>query len=599
MGNLFSRSKFAEKLGLTPPRISQMQTVKGANGIAPPTIKFDDKTLAWPAAYVEAVAAQRSGRRVSGSIYGFLPPMEPASLEGVALKKVKGKWCFAQKFVTDSGSMVIAMLLSEQVENKWPGLSPHPAKSTYASQELMIELLTSVSHELLDGDLFATSWVWIEPNKSSISRVQEVVIIDDNDQGSRDRFGDHRRGSVYRTEFNDLTYEVLAGKLGRPVPVFPSSLATPEVVEKWLAGGRVSPVEVVMDANWFEQYSAAASLIRHMPERSLSSAQRNVLCGALNSEIRWEESGELNERITQYDFWPEPLTVVQLLAVVRQPTFARFQDALAGTFTDIDSVSDEEGRELIDVISDLLEYRFGPYGETPDNSLATALSVARSDLKNKLQLRPPYGNFGSKQYTDFRSFKPGQSDYWKEYCSGLKTLNGNQSPASRALAAWEVSGEIAENRQIMSDSVGNPVLLTRIHNRWAAEDEQDIDFAIAAVPVVTKNSPTEFGRDFTHIIVVPDTQQGPVLIQTPRGLQLMPLPSEHTGPYTHGYSGTGPSNLIAAVEGFLSWASNAELTAIGKDLVRSIIVGAAQHETIIVSRENILRPGTITGKTGQ
>lgn len=599
MGNLFSRSKFADKLGLTPPRISQMQADKGANGIAPPTIKFDDKTLAWPAAYVESVAAQRSGRRVSGSIYGFLPPAEPAPLENVALKEVKGKWCFAQKFVTDSGSIVIAMLLGEQVENKWPGLSPHPAKSTYVDSELMIELLTSVSDELLDGDLFATSWVWIDPSKTSNSRVQEVVIIDDNDQSPRDRFGDHRRGLVYRTEFNELTYEVLAGKLGRPVPVFPSSLATPEVVERWLAGGRVSPVEVLIDANWFEQKAAAASLIRHMPERSLSSHQRNVLCGALNSGIRWEESGELDEHIPEYDFWPEPLTGVQLHAVVRQPNFARFQEAMAGTFIDTDSVSDEEGQELIDVISDLLENRFGKYGETPDISLATALSVARSILKNKLQLRPPYGSFANKQYTDFRSFKPSQSKYWDQYCKGLQKLNGNHSPASRALAAREVSREIEGNRQIMSDSLGNPVLLTRIHNRWAAEGEQDIGFAIAAVPVVTKESRTELGRDFTQIIVVQDTQQGPVLIQTPRGLQLMPLTSEHTGPYTHGYTGTGPSNLIAAVEGFLSWASNAELTAIGKDLVRSIIVGAAQNETILVSRENILRPGTISGNAGQ
>lgn len=593
MGSLFSRNSFAKRIKVSPPRISQML---GTGEIAKPEIQLDEKTFAWPASYVEAYAAERSGRKVSGSIYGFLPPAKPAIEGEVALVEHEGIRCFAQKFTTESGCIVLATLLSRNQKNNWPGMAPLPAEVAHTGTGEMVKLFEKVADEMLNGDLFSVSWVWLKWGSFSPTKIQEVVIIDEGDS-SRESSRYDTQKKRYRTEFSDLSFEAIAGKLGRPVPAFPSRLATPEVVEQWLAGGRVSPTEVFMDTTRFEQYAAAAALIRNLPDRDLNSSQRSVLGGVLTRTIRWEESGQLEEGFSEPDVWPDSADYVSWHAIARQPDFARFREASEGNVISIESVDDEQGQEILDSISELLEHRYGPYGKIPDASVASALSVASGCLRSDLRLRPPHRNFMAKQYKVFRSFHPKESKAWTMFCAGLTKWHGEKTSSYRELDTWEVDGESKGHRQIRADSQGNPVLITRIQNPWGVDANSEIDFAIAAVPVVGKDSPADLGRDFTEIIVVPNTQNGPVLIQTPRGLQLMPVTYEDTEAYTHGYSGTGPSNLTAAIGGFLEWVAEAELTAIGKDRLRAIVLGTDQYEHIHASRENILGPGTTLSKT--
>lgn len=588
MSTPFSRSRLARLLGVTPGRVSQMQS---SGEIVKPEIELDEKTNVWPATYGESIVARRSGRKVSSSVYGFLPPAKPAERSGDTLVQVRDYWCFGQKFSTPSGVIVLASLLSRSGEDSLPGMAPGNAREVYIGEREMVDLMQAVADDLLDGDVFAAAWAWWPEQSAWLPGLKEVVVIDDGTEGiHRPLLGRHDRG--LRVETNQLSYQDLANKLGRPVPLFPSAIATVGVVELWQAAGRQRAIKIVVDSSGHEERAASASLIRVLP--GLSDDEQELACRALLKTVDWDESGRINEDPWRFHVRGNS-DVIDSLALPQQPNIERYRAAIG------DSIRLDETADLttiqntMDRLSDLLETVYGPFGEKPDHRAAFAIRLARRYLLGESEMLRTEENAVIKRYRVIRNFEPHRTELWAEYRAGLKPLarESKATPATRELQSLEIYAKSGPS-YLLQDSMGIPALVTPTRSG----DDEQVERVHVAVPVLNSESPDELGKDFMQIVVAPDTQKGPVFLRTHRGLQVMPLAEASTMGYTHGYGGTGPSNLAEAIGGFLDWVTGGKFTDEGRQRLWSIIVSSYQGQELVIERENILGQGSVLQTQG-
>src|SRR5699024_2121176 len=184
------------------------------------------------------------------------------------------------------------------------------------------------------------------------------------------------------------------------------------------------------------------------------------------------------------------------------------------------------------------------------------------------------------------------------YTDKLTTPTATDSPDYRLLKSRETraaSFVAIVDADILIDPDGNYVLKQTIAEYGDYADTTPHDQLSIVVPTASL-CPRDLShlKAFDEIIVDADTQHGPVWLRIDDEIHVMPFGTATGQGFTHGYGGTGPRNLTAALTGFLEWATDGTITTSGRDKLSAIVIGSEQNRELRISRSQVIQPGAFT-----
>ncbi|MFI8413638.1 hypothetical protein ACIGB6_14380 [Paeniglutamicibacter gangotriensis] len=594
---LFSRKKVAKRLDVTPARVSQM----AASGAMIAPIEDEDGTdRGWPATYVEEFAARRAGRQTSRSIYGFPPQTtNPIRVADTVVTKSGSKdQALIQLLQVDAGVIGLITPLWKTVQQEAPykaTLGYRPFRSFGFEDDSLAYILEAEA--ALEIDLYDIAWVHVESDEA-----HEIVVVFDEDrrQTTQGAWGSGAPKQTHSAKQEKVSWETLRTKLGSKVPLL--DIPTLEAVEAWdKAGKTVTTVE--LDTNRYFNIAMSAALLVGLESRERSklhagTAKAEALRLAIARFTRiidWEASGaQAWTSIAQL----EPQNI-ELLVKTCNPVYDQLRGTIQTCEMEQIDLTAEQRQSAADELAHILYEEFGEFGATPDAAIAYALE---GGIRIICDLLPGEMNAENIQHQavfpvfhELRSFILERCNEHEEYYRGLKPVSKADAPPARWLlssltpAEYLDYGSRHDNIQLLNDKDGNYVL-SQLKTSYNQETYTLLTVAVPIAKHQTDQKKTAL-KEFEEILVVPDTQEGPVFLRVGGDLHVMPFGQAHSGSFTHGYSGGGPGNLRLALISFLQWIAGANMTDTGKERVRSIVFGADQDSYLRINRAQVLRPG--------
>lgn len=594
---LFSRKKVAKRLDVTPARVSQM----AASGAIIAPIEDEDGTdRGWPATYVEEFAARRAGRQTSRSIYGFPPqatnPVRVA--DAVVTRSGSKDQAFIQLLQVDAGviGLIVPLRKTAQMEAPYKAtLGYRPYRGFGFEEDALAYILQAEA--ALQTDLYDIAWVQVESDDA-----HEIVVVFDEDrrQLTQGSWGSSEPQRSHSAKKEQVSWETLHAKLGSKVPML--DIPTLEAVEAWNKAGK-SATTVELDTSRYFNIAMSAALLVGLESRERSKLHAGtgtedalrLAITRLARKIDWEASGA--------QAWTaaaqlEPQNI-ELLVKTCNPVYDQLRGTIQTCEMEQVELTTEQRQSAADVLAHILYEEFGEFGTTPDAALAYALEegiriicdLFPSEMKSaSIEHQPVFPVFH-----ELRSFTLERWNEHEEYYRGLRAVSKADAPPARWLLSTLTSAEYLEygsghdSIQLLTDKDGNYVL-SKLKKSYNQETSTLLTVAVPIAKYQTDQKKTEL-KDFAEILVVPDTQEGPVFLRVGGDLHVMPFGQAHSGSFTHGYSGGGPGNLRLALISFLQWVEGANLTDSGIERVRSIVVGADQDSYLRINRAQVLRPG--------
>lgn len=607
---LFSRKKVAKALDLTPARVSQMAT---SGALIPPIEDEDGTGRGWPATYVEEVAASRQGRKTSRSIYGYPPQATSYTRVSDAVVQAKddGQQAFVQLLKVDAGLVGLITLLRSTVVNENPYMSSLGDRGLlYSIHGTDLLPFIHAAAAQLHVDEYDVAWVRLEEMQAS-----EVVVVTEPIHRSGDSWhapSASRRGYDEDGKQEPITWGTLHAKLGAPVPIL--EVASAEVVDAWHRAGRAHTA-VTLDVDNYYNRAMAASLLAQLASRDETLTGRSwgatsdalrLAISRIDNEIKWETSGTTHESflVRQEDARDHVAPIVSVdypdMSLLRPV----LQDALiAGDL----NVSRAVRQAAADALGRLIYRDYGPFGAKPTPSLAYALKRGIGAVVHRSIGEISAETFGDDAewpvFYELRTFRARPyAASWNAYLDSLEEAHSRTSPDYRLLKSKEhdlfSSEQGASQPLILIDNDDNYVLTQEI---IGYQDERFTRVSVVVPIARLADRPMDHLKTFDEIIIEPDTQEGPIILQVDGKMHIMPFGTPHPGGFTHGYGGHGPSNLWMAIKHFLEWATGSKMTSAGDETLRGIVVGSDQGRPLRISRGQIVKPGMfepITAITG-
>jgi hypothetical protein len=603
MAAFWTRKKMARKLGVTPQRVHQMQ----ASGVlVSPERDADGDVEGWPETYAEAFVGRRLGRRVSQSVFGLSPSTVPAELvDDTVLRLRSSDDCtiFAMRLQHPEASVVFLQPLAFEPEPVFAGAAPSGTARSVRTDDEEIRLAVRRSADLwFDGDVTQAAFVLVTERYGSAS-FWDIVVTDDPTAVEQQRVAPHwlEVGSHEQLPLVDagtVTAAVLRDRLGRPVPAFLPDQLTPSVLERWQANGR-QPVVIVRDYGANDRAVVAAMMIDAL--EPVPEATRAAMVSAVLEGVRWEDSGAAPSELTPNmaaglaDWDDDPAAVAQQL-VLQLPEFASRASA-AGlrdrpmtvplTPSAFTKIANDTQRLLFDL--------YGVHGKQPAPRVVSALELGLDALFRQTQTAAyRAGDYTGTADLSPRGVAPFSFRSWSDQAFHPVSIafeNSLTTPVRADDAAFRaISAELLRQAEISVDAEqlrGLRVELFRdvagVHvGRLRAKDRT---YYCVAVPVLPEGAEAAgIVRSFANIVVEPDSQMRPVLLDTSAGPTVMPFGRPFSGGFTHGYSGHGPSNLQTSIIAFLERAGGRPVPDPTAELVRAAVHGAAQDEPLVIPR---------------
>ncbi|WP_146248746.1 hypothetical protein [Curtobacterium sp. MCLR17_044] len=598
----------ARELGVTPQRVHQLQT---SGSLAEP--EQSDDVVAWPNAYAESFVGRRQGRTVSQSVYGLTPSPIPVELVDDVVLQLQQEERFpvhAMRFDHPEAAVVFLQPLAFHETPDFAGVTQGgSARSVFSDRDALRLVAKRAAEYWFEGDITRAAFVLVG-EKYGCSEFFDLVATYDDSDADRRRPAPHwldvrsPTEPLPKVETSGISARVLRERLGRPVPIFLPDQFTTEVLEQWQANGR-QRVALVRDYNGYARAAAAAAIVHALPD--LQPDTRVALAGGLLERVRWEESGAAPSgephAVVGLADWNDDVDAVEQQLLLRNPDFA----ARAGAIRELpqtDPLAPSAFTAVADRVQDVIFNTYGDHGTSPSPRVEIALDAALGALYHRTwmaankrdsdwvdeasSLRPK----GMVPYT-FRSWS-SHSGYAHpisaEHAQALAGDLVHDDAAFRAIRAQllEAARHYVDKEQLprlkpmLSRDVGGV--------RVGYLDVTSEILYCAAIPVLrTPSDLQDPARSFTSIVVEPMTQEGPVYLDTPLGPTLMPFASSHPGPFTHGYSGSGPRNLRTAIEGFLEHVAGAPLSEESEELIGAAVHAADQAGPLVLPRDLILK----------
>lgn len=593
---LFSRKKVAKRLDVTPARVSQMAA---SGAIIAPIEDADGTDRGWPATYVEEFAARRAGRQTSRSIYGFPPqatnPIRVA--DTVVTKPASKDQALIQLLKVDAGVIGLITPLWKTVQMEAPykaTLGYRPYRSFGFEDDSLAYILEAEA--ALEIDLYDIAWVHVESDEA-----HEIVVVFDADrrQTTLGAWGSGAPKQTHSAKQEQVSWETLRTKLGSKVPML--DIPTLEAVEAWNKAGK-SATTIELDTNRYFNIAMSAALLDPLEQRERSKPSQlgtskadalRLAIARLTHIIDWEASGaQAWSTIAQL----EPRNV-ELLVKTCNPAYGLLRENIQTCEMEQIDLTTEMRQSAADELARILYEEFGEFGDTPDAALAYALEEGIRIICDLLPGEMNAETFRHQAvfpaFHELRSFVLERCNEHEEYYRELVVIEKADTPPARWLLSTLTPAEFHayENHtndiRLLVDKDGNFVLSQR---KKGYNDEYST-FLTVAVPIARHQRINSELKEFAEIVIVPDTQEGPVFLRVAGSLHVMPFGQTHSGSFTHGYSGGGPGNLRMALISFLQWVAGAEMTDTGKERVRSIVVGADQDSYLRINRAQVHRPG--------
>lgn len=412
-----------------------------------------------------------------------------------------------------------------------------------------------------------------------------------------------------QAETSHIDVSVIAQKLGRTVPVFAPKHFTLAVLESWQAGGR-NPIPVRTDYSGYEEKVVAATILSTLP--SIARNDRVFMVDALLKNIKWDESGVAPELLPWVAAgladWRDDNTAAAPQLLLVNPDFAKRLPSELRERSDVEPPSADQFNRLANATQDLLFNTFGEHGDTPSPRLAHALTLAVHAVfehaSHAAIMTDPAGD--TDEQRKFYGMSPvGYRPY------ELRSWTSDRINPHPLTAAYEAEFQVdqlpidAPFRAIKSQLLKHaeyyvddgPMTQLRpqffldahgVHVGRLAFDrggERYVRYSVA-VPVLRETDPVdERLRQFTSLVVEPNAQDRPVLLDTPVGPTVMPFGQPEPGGFTHGYGGAGPSNLSSAIQQFVGRIRGQELPEATRNVISSIVQGTPQDKALVLSSD--------------
>lgn len=585
MAEILSRSAVARILGIGRSRVSRMES--GGQLTKAQQYSTQDPTqdiTGWPASYIQYVANQRKGVLTSPSLLGHPTSGAPAARIVNAFINDPDRYSKAvhlQIFTTLEGKVaVFTGGLDHTPDQPWSGLAPliSGTRPIQYLDEEFTQWVMKIADDYLDGDPFSCHWlttsVWDHEE-----RFTELVVHLNPDKPMTGKY----KPSHLIATFGPISGEAVAAKLGRKVPLLPFPMRDQLTFDQWQQAGAVDDVQVLRDLDCSEQRASAAVILSHLEVED--AELRDVLAHALAAQVNWERSNQpASTRLMHY------LAGAQHLGAGAHFVVTPVAPDLTGRYRkffpeNIPTATVQELREAGAWAQKLDHHRFGTYGDAPDRRISLAIGYALAAINRALEELTEYGerietvHFHTIRACKERKLPPG-------YQRSLRPANKIYTPAYREL---ERADEYALDGMSLHlvDPFGTPIVRhVRRGSEWEAE-EFDIRYHLA-VPMLNAGDRAPSDFTFETIRVNPDAQAEPIWLKI--GEQWMPAPFAIEDPmkFTHGYGGTGPSNLLRAMAAFVEWAFRKKLSSDGLMFLRRIIMNdTAQGAVLEISRRQL------------
>lgn len=597
---LFNRRKIADFFGVSPARISQMS----ADGDIIPAIDDEDRyDRGWPETYVEEVAARRQGRQTSRSIYGIPAPATPYT--PVADTIVNAKFAghaFIQLVDVDGDRVGLITSLNEIHRQPRPmrdQLGPRPSNLILWDGDDLLPLIHQAATDFTIS-YFDVVWIYLDTLHPT-----EVVIVSE----PRTRTEPHRRGRLTHhthleetTRIDRITWPTLAAKLGAPVPIL--GAATVDAVEQWRQAGR-KPIDIDFDRDGYYNRTQAASLLTDLTSKNEFGEQSELVdalrlaASRLTLTIPWSESGQA---APSYVAEANPDTVTEL-TTTRQPDFRHYRDRIADTLISDPDRTRDERQAAANLLGRLLYNTYGEYGDQPSPAVSFALNegIRAIVVETTAEMdgdafsdSVTIPRFHSLRTAPLPTHRPTLAHEYVTTLTGPRRAGPPEYGVLDERSRQHASYETVRDANIYTDVDGNYALVRTLTD-YGHEDEpyDEVTIAVPTASLATRD--LHHLKHFTEIIVDPDTQNGPVWLRLADGsLHVMPFATATTEGFTHGYGGTGPSNLAHAIRGFLEWVAGGPITPAGNDHLRTRIMGSEQGRQLTIARDQVMQPGAFT-----
>lgn len=603
---LFGRKKVADKLGVNVSRVSQMTT---AGDIIPAIDDADGLGRGWPQTYVEEVAGRRQKRQTSRSVYSIpAPAHEYTPIGDTVIVDVGERPTFIHLLAVDGDHIGLITPLQDVVRQPRP-LHDEPGTHDRELRSWEGDELAPVIHTAADelnispfdvawvhlGDIYATEIVLTsEPAAHLVPHRRERFTV--------------KNGAEETTRIERIPWPTLHAKLGAPVPVL--GAPTLDAVEEWRQANR-TPVDITADAYGHANTALSASLLADLVDKyaenpysrdgnqELEDALR-LAVSRLVANLPWDRSG-----IIACPYFAEANEDdVTTFTNYKQTEFVHHRDRITPKLIDDLDRTTPERQAAANLLGSLHYEEYGEYGANPSPALAFALdagidaiiSLTHDEWMNDLDGdRATKPRFHSVRTVSLASDRPTMAH---AYAKTLTEPATSTAPAYRVLKDLEAehsSYESARDPRILVDPDGVHALIQTIDG-YSRYGDEPYDRLSLVVPTATlaKHS-LDHLKDFTEIIVDPDTQRGPVWLRLPDdSIRPMPFAKATNQGFTHGYGGTGPRNLADAIRDFLEWATTGTITQSGRDKLSAIVVGSDQGRELRINRSQVIQPGAFT-----
>jgi hypothetical protein len=266
MGRLFSRGSFAEFMGVSKQRISQLEQ-DGTIAEPAPEYAPDGRGVGWPESYVEAAAATRAGSQASPSIFGLAPSLEPWDrTKNTVVEyqcRLRTESVHVQVFTQQGADLVFLTPLSREYERPWPNLAPS-STGQYArdlEQVEWIRCIAAVTDELFDGNPFAQYWLSTSSrwNKEGFS---EIIVKSFGPAGP----SPYQHDYPFDIIVSNIAPETVISKIGQELPILPRVARTIRAFEAWAKAGFVDGTPYAVDMG-FEDMRACSAAVVHSLNR--------------------------------------------------------------------------------------------------------------------------------------------------------------------------------------------------------------------------------------------------------------------------------------------------------------------------------------------
>lgn len=580
----FSRSALARALGVTPARVSQMQS-EGTLA-RPVSVSAGLEVEAWPESYGSALVAARRGRATSKSVFALPPAEKQTAMEQpIVVELDDGVRAFALRFDREEFPIVLIQEVSQLKETAYRGVAPGRAYSRgLGFQRRTEQAIHAVAAEWFQRDPSLAAWIVVSYD-SFEDDFTEVVVEPDDSPAPATSWGHsgHGRPEVppYFVHQSPLSSAALEEKLGRKVPVFAPELITGEALEEWVRGGMKASTEIECDWTGQERAVNSAYLLHRMPGTPLrprsgvfeeveilegceliTDEDREVLVGALLRKVDWSSSGQVPQLFLQwgphYDRHGDEHQEIQLI-----PRMPRFGERYRSTLpTELAPPPQDPAamQALADRVADTIAFYCGSSGASPSPELTHALKQALRSAIDELPLDDPAsGRVAGRAPFSIRSWTSrSRPSALSQYERALVRMDGLDHPslASRRYILLALEEYLADRVGCRGEFVcfldkqGTPV----VAGERMIGDRRQLEFAVA-VPVLRRRPDGEKLEElagYRELVVSDQATEAPILLVPREGqVRLMPFGKEEfRNGFTFGYVGAGPSNTASAISSF-------------------------------------------------